>query len=101
MPAERYWHRFRKEDGSVIEVEATQKGYRDLALKDPTNPTHPDGVWFQSESGYRLDPLTYAEEKAEEERVMATTEAQILPKKVSTNGNIPGPVNIPDTNFPA
>ena len=45
--------------------------------------------------------LPYAEEKAEYERVMATAEAQILPKKVSTNGNIPGPVNIPDANFPA
>ncbi len=45
--------------------------------------------------------LPYAEEKSEYQRVMAIAEAQILPKKVSTNGNIPAPVNIPDANFPA
>jgi hypothetical protein len=45
--------------------------------------------------------MAYAEEKSEYQRVMATAKAQILPKKVSTNGNIPHPVNIPDANFPA
>ena len=45
--------------------------------------------------------LSYAEEKSEYQQAVNTAMAQILPKKVSTNGNIPPPQNIPDANFPA
>jgi len=45
--------------------------------------------------------LPYAEEKAEYQNTMNTAIAQILPKKVSTNGNIPPPQNIPDANYPS
>lgn len=45
--------------------------------------------------------MAYAEEKSEYQRVMATAIAQILPKKVSTNGYLTTPHNLPDANFPA
>lgn len=43
----------------------------------------------------------YGEEKAEYQRTLNTMIAQINPQKVSMNGNIPAPSNLPDADFPS
>jgi hypothetical protein len=59
---ERYFHVFKVADGSKVEVETTGVDYKQLAKKNPINPTHPNGKWYGSYSGYKIGLNEWADE---------------------------------------
>jgi hypothetical protein len=77
LPPETYYHRLKREDGSVFEIEITQEEYDALALPNCVNPENPDGVWFQSYKGYKLEQGTYCDEKGVQ--VLVNTDGNTIP----------------------
>lgn len=76
---ERYWHIFKRGDGSTFEVETTEADYRQLGQKYPTNPTHPDGDWFCSvaRGGDDLKEGEYADNSTQ--RVLVKIDGDVVP----------------------
>lgn len=62
LPSQKYFHRFRRPDKTIFEIESTQIEYDALALKDATRPFNPDGVWVNSWRGYVLPLGTWCQE---------------------------------------
>ena len=50
-----FLHRFKRQDGSTFETETTEADYRQLANKNPDNPTSADGVWVCSYQTPKFD----------------------------------------------
>jgi hypothetical protein len=47
---ELFFHIFRMDDGSFVEVETDEAGYKALGMKDAINPTINGGVWVRAYS---------------------------------------------------
>jgi len=50
-----YWDVFVMDDGSKIRVASTEKKYKGLAIKNPTNPTIKNGKWKYSYSANKYN----------------------------------------------
>lgn len=50
-----YWDVFEMEDGSKKRISSTEKKYKGLAKKNPTNPTIENGRWLYSYSDWKYD----------------------------------------------
>lgn len=60
---ERYFHKFRRKDGAVFEIETTEEDYKQLATVKHIDPTNPDGKWLNSYSGCRINTGEWTDEK--------------------------------------
>lgn len=50
-----YFHVFKKLDGSIFEVEATEADYLQLVGPDNIDPSHPDGKWLGAYRFYKFN----------------------------------------------